>query len=153
MQVGCAAIMGIFLLLLVLGKCSQPNDVYDPAVERAKWDALSPQEKGFSPKLPPTNEGSPFAVPTDPQAAYRLLRWRVMSNNHVEAMTRRDGPSGTSFTRSEFSCASQTYRVLGEGNTRDEAENSKIQPGNLVDLVPGSIKDYTASFACRKSLE
>lgn len=144
-------IFGLFVLLLVLGKCAEPDDVYDPVAEKAKFDAEALATGFDSPKQPPTSEGEAIPVPSDPGATYRLLKSSKMANGHVEAITRRDGSSGTSFARREINCEDMMFRYIGEGDTREEAERDGPNPGKMADLIPGSISTESAEFICSKT--
>ena len=94
-------------------------------------------------------EGEPIPVEGDPAGAkYQLLRWTEMPNGNREALTRRDGTSGTSYARREIDCASRRFRYLGEGDTRREAEADAPNLGEMAELVPGSISSEVADFVC-----
>lgn len=96
-------------------------------------------------------EGEPVPVAGDPAgASYQLIRWSEMPNGHREALTRRDGSSGTSYARREIDCAGRRFRYLGEGDTRQEAEGDSPNPGELAELVSGSISSEVADFVCAK---
>lgn len=105
----------------------------------------------MSPILPPTNEGEPFTVESDPRANYRLLRWTRMRNGNIEAVTRRDGPSGTSFARREIDCRTRLFRYLGEGDALDDALKDSKNIGEMTDLVSGSIADVTVTVTCARA--
>lgn len=105
---------------------------------------------GFdSPALPPTDEGTAIPVSSDPRASYRLLRKSRLANSNLEVLTRRDGPSGTSFARREINCGDMTFRYLGEGDTLEEAEKDGPNPGELSEAMSTSISGEVARFACR----
>jgi len=107
--------------------------------------------EAMSPSLPPTNEGTPFSVSSDSQASYRLVTWSPMPNGHIQALTRRDGPSGTSFARREIDCDGRLFRYLGEGDTREQAMRDSPNIGEMSDLVPDSIADVTVRVVCEKA--
>jgi hypothetical protein len=99
----------------------------------------------------PQTEGEPIPVPGDPaHASYQLVGWSEMPNGHREALTRRDGTSGTSYARREIDCSKQQFRYLGEGDTRQEAEEDLSNPDEMAELVPGSISSEVAAFVCAK---
>ena len=64
----------------------------------------------------------------------------------VKTLHRRDGPSGTSFSRTEINCVSLLYRDMG--NQDDTPKGMKIRPGNWTQFVPGSSKSNLAIAAC-----
>lgn len=95
-------------------------------------------------------EGVSIPVESDPRAKYQLVSWSGMPNGHREALTRRDGTSGTSYARREIDCAGRRFRYLGEGDTREEAEAAAPDPGRMAELVPGSISSEVSDFVCAK---
>lgn len=98
-----------------------------------------------------SREGAPIPVRSDPaRASYYLLGWQEMPNGNREALTRRDGRSGTSYARREINCRANTFRYLGEGDTRAEAEADAPNRGRMAELVPGSISSEVSEFVCRQ---
>jgi len=95
-------------------------------------------------------EGESVPVNSDPRAAYQLVHWSEMPNGHREALTRRDGTSGTSYARREIDCVGKRFRYLGEGDTKQQAEVDAPNPGQMADLLPGSISSEVSGFACTK---
>jgi hypothetical protein len=108
-------------------------------------------ETGDSSAASAEGAGNVIPVTSDPgSATYYLIRWSTKSNGNREALTRREGRSGTSYARREIDCAARTFRYLGEGDTRAEAEADAPDPGNMGELVPGSISTEVADFVCRQ---
>lgn len=99
--------------------------------------------------VPVAGEGIPIPVTSD-SANYYLLRWEGMPNGNREALTRRDGRSGTSYARREINCRAKAFRYLGEGDTRAEAEADAPNRGPMAELVPGSISSEVSEFVCRQ---
>jgi hypothetical protein len=95
-------------------------------------------------------EGEPIPVESDSRATYQLVSWSELPNGHREALTRRDGSSGTSYARREIDCARKRFRYLGEGDTRQEAEAKTQDLGKMAELVPGSISSEVSEFVCTK---
>jgi hypothetical protein len=95
-------------------------------------------------------EGDAIPVTSDPGATYHLLRWSMMPNGNREALTRRDGPSGTSYARREIDCEARTFRYLGEGETQAEAEADAPNPGRMGELIPPSISAQVADYVCAR---
>jgi hypothetical protein len=140
-----AIVLVIFLALILIGQCSGGGD------DTGGPEALPVTDDFDSPTLPPTNEGEPFSIPSDSRASYRLLKWSRLPNGHLEALTRRDGPSGTSFERHEIDCEAMTYRELGEGDSKEEALKDVPNMGHMAELTPESISSYTADLVCAKA--
>jgi hypothetical protein len=95
-------------------------------------------------------EGEVIPVSSDARATYHLLDWSQLPNGNREALTSREGPSGTSFARREIDCDRMMFRYLGEGDTRAEAEADAPNPGNMAELVPGSISTEVSEYVCGK---
>lgn len=74
-----------------------------------------------------------------------------MANGNLEVVTRRDGPSGTSFARREIDCNAMTFRYLGEGDTREELTKEGYNVGKMSELTEGSISTEVSNYACRKA--
>ena len=91
------------------------------------------------------------SVPSDPWSRYQALDVTRKPNGRVEILTRRDGPSGTSFALREVDCRTSRFRYLGEGDTREEAMEATNQD-KLGPLTEGSISWHIARFACRSSM-
>jgi hypothetical protein len=125
---------------LLLGACSSRNE-----------QAPADDADLAGPSLPPTNEGIPYTVESDPNATYRLLRWSRMPNGNIEATTRQDSRYGTIISRQEINCANRTFRVLGEGETEERARQRQENVGRMSDLVEGSIRDVTVAVVCRET--
>jgi hypothetical protein len=144
-------ILVIFLALFLIGKCAGNNETSERLPENAIMDNGSAMDGFDSPALPPTAEGEPVSVPSDPGATYRLLRWSRLPNGNLEAVTRRDGSSGTSFARREIDCRAMTFRYLGEGDTLEQALADSPNPGQMGELTSQSISTYVSEFVCRKA--
>ncbi len=101
-----------------------------------------------------TSQPSPLqvesiSVPSDPSASYELIEWRRMSNGHREAITRRVGRSGMSYSRREIDCEGMRFRYLGEGGTLEEARSGTPDP-DMGPLTPESISTYVSQHVCAK---
>lgn len=94
-------------------------------------------------------EGIPYSVPADPNASYTLLSVEPGNDGKIIAMTRRTGPSGTSYSRREIDCGAQLARYVGEGETREEAEKAAPNPGDMAPLVEGASTHAAVQVACR----
>ena len=88
-------------------------------------------------------------VPSDPKAAYSVVGKPTRKGSDVVAVTKRVGPSGTSYSRRLVDCSSMTFRYLGEGDTLAEAMQDR-GGSQMGDLVPGSISTYVALHVCKR---
>jgi len=144
-------IVVIFLGLFLIGKCAGRDETSAPLAVNAIMENGTPMDDLDSPALPPNTEGESISVPSDPGATYRLLRWSRLPNGNLEAVTRRDGRSGTSFARREIDCDAMTFRYLGEGDTLEQASADSPNPGEMGELTTQSISTYVSEFVCRKA--
>ena len=146
MKRGCAILFVITAVLVaIIGKCTGSRD-HAPVrevVPQASSASVAPAQQ--------EEEGTPFDVPSDPRASYRLLKWSKMQNGNLEAVTVREGPSGTSFARREIDCENQTFRYLGEGDTLSEAMRDSPNIGEMSGLVEGSIAAVTVDVVCSQA--
>jgi hypothetical protein len=92
--------------------------------------------------------GTPFDVPSDSRAKYYLLNVAPGESGNIVATTRREGPSGTTYSRREINCDAQTFRYIGEGDTLEQAKQPAPNPGEMSPLVDGSISDVAVKFSC-----
>lgn len=101
-------------------------------------------------KATPRPQGEAIPVGSDPHAQYTLISWEKMPNGNRQAVTQRDGPSGTSFARREIDCQGMNFRYLGEGNTKEEALQDSANIGEMAELSSGSISTEVSTFVCSK---
>jgi hypothetical protein len=97
---------------------------------------------------PPSEGGTPYSAPADPNATYSLLSVTKGQGGNIIAMTRRTGSSGTSYSNREIDCGAQLARYIGEGDTREEAEKPSPNPGEMASLVEGSSTHAAVQAAC-----
>ena len=91
--------------------------------------------------------GQSISVPSDSKARYTVVD--KTSKGFTRIITvRRDGPSGTSFTKREVDCSRGRSRYLAEGDTMQELRANK-QNNTMSYPVEGSISDYVTQAACR----
>jgi hypothetical protein len=88
-----------------------------------------------------------LSVPSDAKATYFILE-RGGSADKPTLVTKRVGPSGTSYSKRLFDCSARTWKYLGDGETLEEMRNSKPDAA-MTGLVTGSIADYMWKAACR----
>jgi hypothetical protein len=91
-----------------------------------------------------------ISVPSDARARYEAVSTTKRPDGLVEIITRRQGPSGMSFARREVDCRRRTFRYVGEGDTLEEAKRQGPNPGQMAELVQGSISWHVVQFACRR---
>lgn len=91
----------------------------------------------------------PITVPSDPRARYEAESLTRRADGLVEIITRREGPSGTTFARREVDCRRRLFRYVGEGNSLEQAKRPAPNPGQMASLVEGSISYHVVQFACR----
>lgn len=85
-------------------------------------------------------------IPSDPKAKYFVLEKGGTKNNPT-LVTKRVGPSGTSYAKRIFDCTARTTKYLGDGDTLEEMKKSKPSP-NMGPLVEGSIAWHQWRYAC-----
>lgn len=92
-----------------------------------------------------------ISVPSDNKALYDVVLVKQIKGNLL-VITRRDGPSGITFSAREIDCQSATFRYLGTGNTIDEMlTNAPYHETELMGpLTDRSISTYVALYACAK---
>ena len=93
--------------------------------------------------------GQRFNVPSDPRATYTMLSVTRGKGGRVLALSRRDGPSGTRYSRREIDCRAMMFRYTGEGDTETQALRPDPSADKMGPLVSGSISDVASRLACR----
>ena len=92
-------------------------------------------------------EGAPLLVPSDLKAQFFVLE-RGGTIARPTIVTKRVGPSGTTFSRREYDCAARTVRYLGTGESMTEMNAGSPDP-NMAPIVDGAIADYVGRAACK----
>lgn len=90
--------------------------------------------------------GQPYKISSDPTGTYFNLEIDG-SGSMRTIVTRREGKSGTSFSKREVDCASRRFRYLGTGDTLAEMKTRKPDP-NMGPLTHESISSFVADQAC-----
>lgn len=89
-------------------------------------------------------------VPSDARATHTVLSMTRLNNGLVRVLNRRDGLSGTTFTRREVNCRLNQVRNLGSAETM--AELARARPDQrFAPLVSGSIADVISRHACARA--
>ncbi len=87
-------------------------------------------------------------IPTDPKAKYTVPELVLTGPSEVEVTTRREGPSGVSFSKQLFDCKRTQFKYLGDGGSIAEMQNS-TPDRRMADLVNGSISYYVFLHSCK----
>jgi hypothetical protein len=87
-------------------------------------------------------------VPTDSKARYAIIDVKSVDVEHIEVISRRDGPSGTSFAKRLVNCKEATFKYLAEGDTMVDLASSKPDE-TMAELTEGSISAYISMYACQ----
>ena len=100
--------------------------------------------------------GELVEVPSDFKAKYRIVELAKNRKGNADVMTRRDGPSGTSFARRECECPFGRFRYIGEGDTIEAARKPRSPPDKMADLVSdgkgvGSVSYHVCAVACTRA--
>ena len=132
----------IGLVVLVAG-CSEPSN-------EQMMNTGNDLSIAASPAAPLEEAGTPYSAPADPNVTYSLLSVKPGKGGNIIAMTRRTGSSGTSYSNREIDCGAQLARCIGEGDTREEAEQPSPNPGDMAPLVEGSSTHAAVHAACAK---
>lgn len=140
--------IGIILALLIAAAAARSCENQPEATTQARSEPAGQAPAPLTP--PPASESEePIPVTSDP-ASYSLLRARTLPSGNLEVLTRRDGKSGTSYSRREIDCAAGTFRYVGEGDTREQAEEDGPNPGDMGPLMEPSISSETAIYVCAR---
>lgn len=87
-------------------------------------------------------------VPSDPKATYTILDVGKQGGL-VTITTKREGASGTTYSKRAYDCKSGKVMYLGSGETIVQMESSKPDD-HLSPVFDGSIADYVGGEACKK---
>lgn len=90
----------------------------------------------------------PIRVPSDAKATYFVLELSKKGNSRT-IVTKRVGPSGTSFSKRLFNCNNGSVKYLGTGDTLS-AMNASTPEKSMSPVVEGSIPSYIGGYACSK---
>jgi hypothetical protein len=136
---GFAIFVVSFLLILLAAKCgrNEPPAAGNVVGELPSQATKSPVEKGA------------VAYPAIDGAAYYILNVKPGARRHVIATTRRDGPSGTNYTRREYICGANAFRYLAEAETKAELDAKPDEEGPFAELVASSSSYLAGQAACK----
>ncbi|HCA5737346.1 TPA: hypothetical protein MXQ19_002137 [Citrobacter freundii] len=88
-----------------------------------------------------------FTVPTDSKASYTVLE-KTRSGDMSTITTKREGPSGVSYSKRLYDCKASTVKYLGSGDTIEQMNGSAPDP-NMAPIIDRSIAYYVGQKACR----
>ena len=92
--------------------------------------------------------GTPLHVPSDPKAAYTILEVGGTWPDRT-VITRRDGPSGVSYSKRLYDCENSTVKYLGSGDSLEAMEKSKPDP-QMAPIADNSIAYYVGLEICKR---
>jgi hypothetical protein len=88
-----------------------------------------------------------LSVPSDPKATFFILE-KGGKGAERTIVTKRVGPSGTTYSRRLYNCTNNTVKYLGSGETMSAMNSSKADP-SMAPIVQGAIAYYVGLEACR----
>ncbi|MGQ0529943.1 MAG: hypothetical protein ACT4PG_09055 [Panacagrimonas sp.] len=88
-----------------------------------------------------------LSVPSDSKAQFFVLE-KGGKGAERTIVTKRVGPSGTSYSKRLYNCTDGTVKYLGTGDSLAEMASSKADP-NMGPIVQGSIAYYVGVEACK----
>ena len=89
----------------------------------------------------------PLSVPSDAKAKFFILE-KGSEGALRTIVTRREGSSGTTYSKRIYNCYAQAVKYLGTGSTLEEMNKSKPDP-TMSPIVAGSIAYYVGVEACK----
>jgi hypothetical protein len=139
-------VFGGIALLMLFGK----RDDGTTGVGRITGNTPAPKPHANieSPQQPANNTGEKqLHVPSDPKATFFVLE-RGGKGAERTIVTKRVGPSGTTYSRRLYNCTNNTVKYLGSGETLSDMNSSKPDP-SMVPIVEGAIAYYVGLEACK----
>ncbi|HDG8091882.1 TPA: hypothetical protein PCO36_000418 [Klebsiella oxytoca] len=88
-----------------------------------------------------------ISIPTDSKAKYTIID-KSMNGSMATITTKREGPSGTSYSQRLYDCTAWTVKYLGDGDTLEQMKASKPDEG-MSSIVDNSIAYYIGQRACK----
>jgi hypothetical protein len=89
----------------------------------------------------------PLSVPSDPKARFFVLE-KGGKGAERTIVTKRVGPSGTSYSKRLYNCTNSTVKYLGSGDSLGEMASSRADR-NMAPIVQGSIAYFVGVEACK----
>ena len=88
---------------------------------------------------------------TGDKGTYFILSNQVIQGRNL-VVSRREGPSGTSFAAREINCGNETYRYVAEGDTAEAMKKNvttRVQDMTMTPITYGSATYYVVKAACK----
>ena len=89
---------------------------------------------------------TPLHVPSDPKASYMILQ-RDTQGVERTITTKREGSSGTTYSKRLYNCAEHTVKYLGSGESIEQMNASSPDP-KMAPVISGSIADFVGEAVC-----
>ncbi|AZS56804.1 hypothetical protein C5E18_12040 [Pectobacterium parmentieri] len=89
-----------------------------------------------------------ITIPTDSKAQYTILE-KGSQGGMKTIVTKRVGPSGTSYSKRIYDCKNSTVKYLGDGETLEQMKASSPDP-RMSGIVYESIAYYLGVEACKE---
>jgi hypothetical protein len=89
----------------------------------------------------------PFTVPSDAKANFYVLEKGGVGNERT-IVTKREGPSGVTYSKRLYNCVDHTVKYLGTGESMEAMAVSPADPA-MAPIVEGSIAYYVGLQACQ----
>lgn len=90
----------------------------------------------------------PLDVPSDPKAKFFVLE-KGSSGAERTIVTKRVGPSGTSYSERLYNCTDRTVKYIGTGDSIAEMVASSKVTTNMGPIIQDSIAYYVGIEACK----
>jgi len=87
-----------------------------------------------------------FTIPSDPKGVYVVLE-KGGNGNERTILTKREGPSGTTYSKRLYNCAENTVKYLGTGSSVAAMNASPADP-RMAPITEFSIAHYLGLKAC-----
>ena len=92
-------------------------------------------------------------IPSHPgdKGTYYIISNQVIQGRNL-VVSRREGPSGTSFAAREINCQNETYRYVAEGDSMDALKKNvtaRVQDMTMTPITYGSATYYVVKAACK----
>lgn len=89
---------------------------------------------------------TPLHIPSDPKASYTILQ-RDTQGVERTITTRREGSSGTTYSKRLYNCSNHTVKYLGTGDSIEQMNSSSPDP-KMAPVISGSIADFVGEAVC-----
>ena len=90
-------------------------------------------------------------VPTDAKTKYTALNITKRDDGLVEVTTKREGISGTTYSKRLVDCANSQFMYLGSGDTLEKMNSGGQADSKMASLTEGSASTYVSAYACQNA--